>query len=95
MKENQHIEWKETWRDEYLKWICGFANAEGGVLVIGRNSRGEVVGLSDADSNALSQPAEQLEFPRRYCATRQWNSGWSSLCREEPRTGQKTHRLNS
>ncbi len=26
-KENQHIEWKEYWRDEYLKWICGFANA--------------------------------------------------------------------
>ena len=37
MKENQQIEWKETWRDEFLKWICGFANAEGGVLHIGRN----------------------------------------------------------
>ena len=48
MKEHQHIEWKESWRDEYLKWICGFANAEGGVLVIGRNDRGEVVGLKDA-----------------------------------------------
>jgi ATP-dependent DNA helicase RecG len=48
MKEHQHIEWKETWRDEYLKWICGFANAEGGVLVIGRNDRGQVVGLKDA-----------------------------------------------
>ena len=40
MKEHQHIEWKESWRDEYLKWICGFANAEGGVLVIGRNNKG-------------------------------------------------------
>jgi len=29
MKENQQIEWKTSWRDEYLKWICGFANAEG------------------------------------------------------------------
>ena len=26
-KEAQHIEFKESWRDEYLKWICGFANA--------------------------------------------------------------------
>ncbi|MFZ4802503.1 MAG: helix-turn-helix domain-containing protein, partial [Chlorobium sp.] len=26
MQENQHIEWKESWREEYLKWICGFAN---------------------------------------------------------------------
>lgn len=23
--ENQNIEWKESWRDEYIKWICGFA----------------------------------------------------------------------
>jgi len=29
-KENQTVEWKETWKDEYLKWICGFANANGG-----------------------------------------------------------------
>lgn len=48
MKENQHIEWKESWRDEYLKWICGFANAEGGVLVIGRNDKGVAVGVDNA-----------------------------------------------
>jgi ATP-dependent DNA helicase RecG len=28
--ESQNIEWKRTWQDEYLKWICGFANLEGG-----------------------------------------------------------------
>jgi ATP-dependent DNA helicase RecG len=48
MKEHQHVEWKESWRDEYLKWICGFANAEGGVLVIGRNDKGTPVGVPDA-----------------------------------------------
>jgi len=26
MPEQQNIKWKEIWRDEYLKWICGFAN---------------------------------------------------------------------
>ncbi|MBT9547606.1 MAG: putative DNA binding domain-containing protein [Candidatus Sericytochromatia bacterium] len=46
-KENQNTEWKESWRDEYLKWICGFANAQGGVLVIGKNDRGQPVGVSD------------------------------------------------
>ena len=46
--EHQHVEWKETWRDEYLKWICGFANADGGVLVIGRNDKGSVVGIDNA-----------------------------------------------
>jgi ATP-dependent DNA helicase RecG len=46
--ENQNIEWKESWRDEYLKWICGFANADGGVLEIGKNDKGDLVGLADA-----------------------------------------------
>ena len=48
MKENQHTEWKEVWRDDYLRWVCAFANAEGGTLVIGRNDKGAVVGLKDA-----------------------------------------------
>ena len=25
--ESQHTEWKESWRDDHLRWICGFANA--------------------------------------------------------------------
>jgi len=28
--ENQILEWKESWRDEYMKTICAFANASGG-----------------------------------------------------------------
>ena len=35
MSESQNIEYKESWRDEYLKWICGFANAQGGRIYIG------------------------------------------------------------
>ena len=46
--ETQTLEWKESWRDEYLRWICGFANAEGGVLHIGRNDHGVVTGLPQA-----------------------------------------------
>ncbi len=46
--EHQALEWKESWRDEYLKWICGFANADGGTLVIGRDNDGKVVGVIDA-----------------------------------------------
>lgn len=29
MAESQQIEYKQSWRNEYLKWICGFANAGG------------------------------------------------------------------
>lgn len=48
MSENQNIEWKESWRDEYLKWICGFANAIGGKIYIGMDDNGKVVGVSNA-----------------------------------------------
>ncbi|MDE0102753.1 MAG: winged helix-turn-helix transcriptional regulator [Bryobacterales bacterium] len=44
--ETQHVEWKRSWRDEHLKWICGFANAQGGVLEIGKNDAGNVVGVT-------------------------------------------------
>ena len=48
MKESQQVEWKSSWRDDYLRWICGFANAEGGRLVIGRDDQGVAVGVKDA-----------------------------------------------
>ena len=46
--ESQHVEWKESWRDDHLRWVCGFANAEGGRLEIGRDDTGVVVGVPDA-----------------------------------------------
>lgn len=42
MAEDQNIEYKEAWRDEYLKWICWFANAQGGRIFIGMEDNGEV-----------------------------------------------------
>ena len=45
--ESQTLEWKSSWRDDHLKWICGFANAQGGVLVIGKNDHGQIVGVKD------------------------------------------------
>ena len=51
MKEDQRTEWKSFWRGEYLKCLkrlCGFANAQGGVLQIGRDDRGRVVGIENA-----------------------------------------------
>jgi ATP-dependent DNA helicase RecG len=48
-QEHQLVEWKQSWRDEYLRWLCGFANAEGGTLVIGRDDDGKVVGVDNAE----------------------------------------------
>jgi ATP-dependent DNA helicase RecG len=47
MPEQQNIEYKQSWRDEYLKWICGFANAQGGKIYIGIDDKGNISGLSD------------------------------------------------
>lgn len=46
--ESHNIEFKESWRDEYLKCICGFANAQGGTLFIGIKDNGEVCGVREA-----------------------------------------------
>ena len=43
--ESQIIEYKQSWRDEFLKEICGFANAQGGTLYIGIDDKGNVVGI--------------------------------------------------
>lgn len=48
MKENQNLEFKESWRDEYLKYISGFANTHGGTLLIGVNDSGQVIGVKNA-----------------------------------------------
>lgn len=32
MPENQNIEYKQSWHVDYLKWVCGFTNAIGGVI---------------------------------------------------------------
>lgn len=47
MPEQQNIEWKKIWKDEYLKWICGFANAKGGQIFIGVDDEGKIVGLEN------------------------------------------------
>ncbi len=48
MSESQNIEYKSIWKDEYLKWICGFANAQGGTIFIGKDDNGNVIGVKNA-----------------------------------------------
>lgn len=47
-QESQQVEWKWSWQDEFLKWLCGYANADGGTLYIGVNDDGYVVGVEDS-----------------------------------------------
>jgi ATP-dependent DNA helicase RecG len=47
-KENQNSEFKESWHDDYMKWVSGFCNASGGKIYIGVNDNGDFVGLKNA-----------------------------------------------
>ena len=55
-QESQTIEWKWSWQEEYLKWLCGYANTDGGVLNIGVNDDGYVVGLENTKKMLESLP---------------------------------------
>ena len=45
--EPPNVERRLSWRDEHLDCICGLANDRGGVLEIGRNDRGEAMGVAE------------------------------------------------
>ena len=47
MPESQNIEYKQSWHDDYLKWVCGFANSNGGVMYIGKDDSGAITGLNN------------------------------------------------
>jgi len=49
VKEAQDKEFKEIWKDEYLKTLCAFANSEGGVLYIGIRKDGTPVGVENPE----------------------------------------------
>lgn len=46
--ESQNIEFKQIFKDEYIKTISAFANSDGGKLYIGVTDNGEVVGIGNA-----------------------------------------------
>ena len=52
--ENQNLEYKEIWKDEYLKVLVAFANAQGGTLVLGIKDNGDLVGV-DSSSKLMEE----------------------------------------
>ena len=48
MPEKHNIEWKESWKDEYLKTVVAFANTSGGKIYIGINDKGEIIGVKNS-----------------------------------------------
>ncbi|MBR5175136.1 MAG: putative DNA binding domain-containing protein [Bacteroidales bacterium] len=48
MGEKHIIEYKRQWDDEWLKWLCGFANADGGTLYIGISDKQHIIGVDNS-----------------------------------------------
>ena len=63
--ENQNVEYKESWNDKYLEWICGYANAKGGTLYIGiKDKTKRVVGVRARYSeSSLADHYDPLTMP--------------------------------
>jgi len=65
--EKQNIEYKKIWKDEYLKWICGFANANGGKIYIGINNNKEVVGVENIKKLSEDIPSKVRDILGMIC----------------------------
>jgi len=57
-----------------MKWLCGFVNAQGGVLEVGRNDDGQVIGIENADRlmHHLSQPTNP-DVANAFLGQVKWN----------------------
>ena len=86
IEESHNIEHKESWRDEYLKWICGFANAQGGRVYIGVDDERNVVGVEDSKRlmedipNRLSDSNKCIS--RSFVGVELWSAAGRMDCRQ-------------
>jgi len=62
LKESQNTEFKSSWRDEYLKHICAFANTRGGSIFIGVQDDGAIKGVKDAKKLLEDIPNKVIHY---------------------------------
>ena len=73
MDESQNIEYKSIWKDEYYKWICGFANAIGGRIFLG------------VDDDPPHKPVQCRQTDGRPAEQSARCSGYYGRCEPSPR----------
>jgi ATP-dependent DNA helicase RecG len=62
MKESQIAEFKASWRDEYLKHLCAFANTRGGKLFIGVADDGSVLAAKEIKKLLEDIPNKAINY---------------------------------
>jgi len=75
VKECQYVEFKQSWQDEYLKWVCAFANTEGGSLFVGVDDKGYVCGVKNAHKLSEDIPNKIRNTMGVICEMRLLNAG--------------------
>ena len=71
--ESQNIEYKQSWRDDFLKEICAFANSQGGKLYIGIDDNGKVVGVENPHKLQEDIPNKIVQKLGIVCSVNQHN----------------------
>ncbi|MDR1537018.1 MAG: ATP-binding protein [Clostridiales bacterium] len=85
--ESQIIEWNESWSDEYLKWICAFANTQGCIMVIGKDHEGNISGLDSTEKlsedlpNKIRNALVQASMDNQQKKEHLMNSGITHCCK--------------
>ena len=62
MLENQNIEYKEIWKDDYFKQVSAFANTNGGKIIVGINDSGKPVGVNNIEKLLETIPNKSVQF---------------------------------
>ena len=47
MIESDKVEFKQEWKDDFLRVVCAFANSDGGILYIGKDDKGNDIGVDN------------------------------------------------
>jgi len=58
IQESQTVEFKQSWKDEYLKTICAFANTDGGILYVGITDDGSTENWGKGTLNIINECVE-------------------------------------
>ena len=60
--ENQNVEFKSIWKDDYLKHLCAFSNSKGGTLLVGVDDNGTIVGIENSKKLLEDIPNKAIQF---------------------------------
>lgn len=60
-EESEYLEFKEKWRDEFLKTLSAFANLNGGKLILGIDDKHNVIGIDNSENLLEDIPSKTRE----------------------------------